>query len=77
LSLRGFFLSKSRQRNQGEAYHRCTLGEPTLRHIGTFAFASRWHHSMSGLLSTGTVGGGAAPGAVDVVPAAGDREERR
>jgi hypothetical protein len=31
---------ESDQRNQGEAYHRCTLGEPTSRHIGTFAFAS-------------------------------------
>jgi hypothetical protein len=38
LSLRGF-VSKSGQRNPSEAYHRCTLGEPTLRHIGTFAFA--------------------------------------
>ena len=65
LSLRGF-VSKSGQPNQGDAYHRCTVGEPTLRHIGTFAFASRRHHPMSGLLSTGTVGVGAGAGAVDV-----------
>jgi hypothetical protein len=37
-SLRG--CDESDQRNQGETYHRCTLDEPTLRHIGTFAFAS-------------------------------------
>ena len=65
LSLRGF-VSKSGQPNQGEAYHRCTVGERTLRHIGTLAFASRRHHSMSGLLSTGTVGVGAGAGSVDV-----------
>ena len=48
------------------AHHRCTLGDPTLRHSGAFAFASSLHHPMSGFgsLSRGILG--AASGAVGV-----------
>ena len=76
LSLRGF-VSKSGQPNQGDAYHRCTVGEPTLRHIGTFAFASRRHHPMSGCFPRAPSASVLVPVLLMLVPAAGDREERR
>src|SRR5262249_22936314 len=62
------------RRDQGEECdgweprHRCTRGDPTLRHSGAFAFASCLHHSISGFGSRGmgAVGAGVIAGGVSV-----------